>query len=101
MNYRFEWDDDKARSNQIKHGISFDEAATVFDDSLASIFDDELHSINEAREFIIGHSIKYRLLLICFTERPKEMIRIISARLPTKKERKDYEETVDRQSSQQ
>lgn len=101
MSYGFEWDDDKARSNQIKHGISFDEAATVFNDSLARIFDDELHSINEAREFIIGHSIKDRLLLICFAERPKEIIRIISARLPTKKERKDYEETVDRKSPQQ
>ena len=101
MSYGFEWDDDKARSNQIKHAISFDEAATVFDDSLARIFDDELHSINEAREFIIGHSIKDRLLLICFAERPKEIIRIISARLPTKKERKDYEETLDRKSPQQ
>lgn len=60
MSYRFEWDDDKARSNQIRHFISFDEAATVFDDSLARIFDDELHSINDAREFIIGHSIKDR-----------------------------------------
>ena len=96
MSYRFEWDDDKARSNQIKHGISFDEAATVFDDSLARIFVDELYSINETREIIIGHSIKDHLLLICFVERPHEMIRILSARLPTKKERKDYEETVDK-----
>lgn len=101
MSYRFEWDDDKARSNQIKHGISFDEAATVFDDSLARIFDDELHAINEPREIIVGHSIKDRLLLICFAERPKEMIRVISARLPTKKERKDYEETVNRKSPRQ
>lgn len=100
MSYRFEWDDDKARSNQIKHGVSFDEAATVFDDSLARIFDDELHSINETREIIIGHSIKDRLLLICFAERSKELIRIISARLPTKKERKDYEETVDKSPKQ-
>jgi len=92
MSYRFEWDDGKARSNQTKHSISFDEAATVFDDPLARIFDDELHSINEAREFIIGHSIKDRVLLVCFAERPDEMIRIISARLPTKKEQKDYEE---------
>jgi uncharacterized DUF497 family protein len=101
MTYRFEWDDDKARSNQIKHGISFDEASTVFDDSLARIFDDEVHSINERREIIIGHSINNRLLVICFAERPKEMIRVIDARLPTKKERKDYEETVDSKSSQQ
>ena len=48
MSYRFEWDDDEARSNQVKHGISFDEASTVFGDSLARIFDDEVPSINEA-----------------------------------------------------
>lgn len=95
MSYRFEWDDDKARANEIKHGISFDEAVTIFHDSLARIFDDEVHSINEKREIIIGHSIRDRLLLISFTEQPKEMIRIISARSPTKKERKDYEENID------
>jgi uncharacterized DUF497 family protein len=98
LSYRFEWDDDKARANQIKHGISFDEASTVFDDSLARIFDDGVHSINERREIIVGHSINERLLLVSFAERPKEMIRIISARSPTKKERKDYEETVNRKS---
>ena len=95
MSYRFEWDDDKARANQIKHGVSFDEASTVFDVSLAKIFDDEAQSIDERREIIIGHSINDQLLLVCFTERPKGIIRIISARLPTKKERKDYEENVD------
>ncbi len=98
LSYRFEWDDDKARSNQIKHGISFDEASTVFDDPLARIFDDGVHSINERREIIVGHSINERLLLVSFVERPKEMIRIISVRSPTKKERKDYEETVNRKS---
>jgi len=45
MSYRFEWDEDKARSNQTKHDITFDEAATVFDDPLTRIFDDELHSL--------------------------------------------------------
>ena len=95
MSYRFEWDDNKARSNQIVHGVSFDEASTVFDDSLARIFDDEEHSIGERREIIIGHSVNKRLLLVCFTERPKEIIRIISARMPTGKERKDYEENVE------
>ncbi len=94
MGYGFEWDVDKAKANRSKHSVSFDEAATVFDDSLARIFDDKLHSANEVREIIIGHSIKGRLLLICFAERPKEVIRIISARLPTRKERKDYEEIV-------
>jgi uncharacterized DUF497 family protein len=71
MSYRFEWDDDKARWNQIKHGISFDEASTVFDDSLARIFDNGVHSINERREIIIGYSINERLLLVSFTERPR------------------------------
>ncbi len=95
VSYRFEWDDNKARSNQIEHGVTFDEASTVFDDSLARIFDDEEHSIDERREIIIGHSVNNRLLLVCFTERPKEIIRIISARMPTRKERKDYEENVE------
>jgi len=95
MSYRFEWDDNKARSNLIDHGVSFDEASTVFDDSLARIFDDEGHSIDERREIIIGHSVNNRLLLVCFTERPKEIIRIISARTPTGKERKGYEENIE------
>jgi uncharacterized DUF497 family protein len=98
MSYRFQWDNDKARSNQIKHGISFDEASTVFDDSLARIFDNGVHSVNERREVIIGYSMNERLLLVSFAERPKEMIRIISARSPTKKERKDYEKAVNRKS---
>jgi uncharacterized DUF497 family protein len=101
MSYRFEWDADKAKANQLKHGISFDEAATVFDDSLARIFDDAVHSLNERREIIIGHSMNERLLLVSFAERPKERIRIISSRVPTKKERKEYEETVNSKSSQQ
>ena len=95
MSYRFEWDDNKAKSNQIDHGVSFDEASTVFDDPLARIFDDEEHSIDERREIIIGHSVNNRLLLVCFTERSNEIIRIISGRLPTPKERKDYEENVE------
>jgi uncharacterized DUF497 family protein len=95
MAYRFEWDSGKARTNRIKHGISFDEATTVFDDSLARIFDDELHSEDEKREVIIGHSINNRLLVVCFTERPDERIRIISARVHTPKERKAYEENIE------
>ena len=95
MAYRFEWDSNKARSNLIKHGVSFDEAATVFDDSFARIFDDEPHSKDERREVIIGHSINNRLLVICFTERPDERIRIISARVHTPKERKAYEENIE------
>jgi uncharacterized DUF497 family protein len=66
MSCRFEWDDDKARASQIKHGISFDEAATVFHDSLARIFDDEVHSISGKREIIIGHSIRDKVALDLF-----------------------------------
>jgi len=95
MAYRFEWDEDKAKSNWIKHGVSFDEATTVFDDPLARIFDDELHSTDERREVIIGHSINSQLLVVCFSERQDERIRIISARLHTPKERKAYEENLD------
>jgi hypothetical protein len=95
MSYRVEWDDKKARSNLTDHGVSFDEASTVFDDSWARIFDDEEHSMDERREIIIGHAVNHRLLLVCFTERPKQIIRIISARTPAGKERKDYEENIE------
>ncbi|HYT93774.1 MAG TPA: BrnT family toxin [Gemmataceae bacterium] len=91
MSINFEWDKDKAAANKKKHGVTFEEAATVFDDPLAAIFDDEAHSKDEQREIIVGHSTKKRLLLVCFTERAGA-VRIISARRATKRERKDYEE---------
>lgn len=91
MSVDFEWDEDKAASNKKKHQISFEEAASVFADPLAAIFDDEAHSADEQREIIVGHSEKNRLLLVSFAERAGA-IRIISARLATKRERKDYEE---------
>lgn len=94
MNLTFEWNKDKAASNLKKHKISFDEASTVFDDPLACIFDDEDRSQDEHREIIIGHSMLNRLLIVCFTERALERVRIFSARLTTKKERKDYEENA-------
>lgn len=92
MALSFEWDKDKAASNESKHGVTFDEASTVFADPLAVIFDDEEHSEDEIREIIIGHSILERLLLVSFTERGEDVVRIISARRATKRERKDYEE---------
>ncbi len=95
MAYKFEWTAEKARSNLVKHGVSFDEATTVFDDPLARIFEDEEHSGIELRELIIGHSINQRLLVVCFTERQGERIRIISARLRTLKENKAYEENIE------
>jgi uncharacterized DUF497 family protein len=72
--------------------VSFDEAKTVFDDVLAYIFDDEWNSFGEARELIIGMSDKKRLLIVSFTERENGIVRIISSRLATTKERKDYEQ---------
>jgi uncharacterized protein len=95
MGLTFEWHYQKAESNQRKHGIAFDEAASVFNDPLAVIFDDEEHSTEqETREIIIGHSTKNRLLLVCFTERAENVVRLVSARRATRKERVDYEESV-------
>jgi len=93
MNLVFEWDRKKAASNISKHGVSFEEALTVFRDPLARIFDDEDHSIEEQREIIIGHSSQRRLLVVCFREHG-ESVRIFSARTATKSERRDYEEYV-------
>jgi hypothetical protein len=87
----FEWNPQKAATNLKKHGVSFEEAKTVFDNPLAVIFDDEAHSIDELREIIIGHSQRNRLLLVVFTERSNS-IRIISTRLANRKEREDYEQ---------
>lgn len=98
MPYRFEWDSRKAATNIHKHGVSFDEASTVFDDPLAVIFDDETHSTTEVRELIIGHSVAGRLPLVAFTERPGEMLRLISARVVTKQERQDYENNLNAQT---
>jgi uncharacterized DUF497 family protein len=91
MGLGFEWDDRKAIANIKKHGVSFDEASTLFHDPLARIFDDKDHSYGEAREIIIGHSSTRRLLLVSFVEGAKNLIRIISARQPTPQERSDYE----------
>ncbi|CUS04355.2 conserved protein of unknown function [Candidatus Promineifilum breve] len=88
-----EWDTRKADRNVRKHGVDFDEAATVFLNPLALIFTDEWHSEVEERELIIGHSGDGRLLVVCFTARG-ESVRIISARQATAKEQKGYEENA-------
>ena len=98
MAFRFEWDSRKATTNIRKHGVSFDEASTVFDDPLAAIFDDETHSTAEVRALIIGHSVAGRLLLVGFTERPGARLRLISARVATKRERQDYENNLNVQT---
>ena len=88
---KFEWDNEKARANLEKHGVSFDEATEVFDDPNALAGEDAEHSYDEARFFIIGYSTR-RLLFVVFAERHGDVIRIISARPPTPAERKLYEE---------
>jgi uncharacterized protein len=93
MGVEFEWDAGKAKYNKATHRIDFREALTVFADPFARIFEDEVHSEEEPREIIIGHSVKRRLLLVCFTVRDRR-IRIISARKATPLEHKDYEENV-------
>lgn len=85
------WDSAKARRNFAKHKVFFEEAVTVYSDPLARISNDVSHSAEERREIIVGHSIRQRLLLVCFVER-EGAIRLISARLATGGERYDYEE---------
>ena len=86
----FEWDKQKAKANQRKHSISFEEASTVFDDPLAVNFDDPDHSTEENRYLIIGLSAQGKLLFIAYTDRNNK-IRLISARLVTPKEKRSYE----------
>ncbi len=94
---RFEWDPTKAAGNIRKHGVSFDEAVTVFKDPLAFVFDDITHSEKEHREIIIGTSTLRRLILVCFVERLEDVVRIISARPATRQEIKEYEENAHNQ----
>jgi uncharacterized DUF497 family protein len=89
---QFSWDPSKAAANVRKHGVTFEEAITVFVDPLAWIHDDPDHSIAERREIIIGTSAAERLILISFTERG-DFVRIINAREPDRAERRDYEES--------
>ena len=87
----FEWDERKAAENEKKHGVTFHEASTVFGDPLAVTFTDPDHSVNENRFITFGLSRFNRLLVIAHTDRRRK-VRIISARLMTKHERKIYEE---------
>ena len=87
---RFDWDDAKSRSNQAKHRVSFAEAATVFGDPLSVLIPDPLHSEDEERFTLLGQSQRQRLLVVVHTE-GDGAIRLISARLATAKEKKNYE----------
>ena len=92
MALEFEWDPRKAELNLKEHGVSFDEATTVFRDTLSLTIADPDHSDTEDRFVDIGMSHRGQLLVVSYTER-KDRIRIISARPPTRAERKSYEET--------
>jgi hypothetical protein len=90
----FAWDIKKAESNERKHGVTFDEASTVFADPLSLTIHDPLHSKDEERFIIIGGSHINRMLTVVHTERG-DNIRIISARKATKKERSYYESNTE------
>ena len=87
---RFEWDPDKAELNLKKHGISFEEAMTVFSDPLSATFGDPDHSLGERRFVTIGYSSRRLLTVVCHTER-RDSVRLISARRATKREKKRHE----------
>ena len=93
MRLQFEWSSSKATANLAKHRVSFDEGMSVFGDPIAKIFDDDKNFVRERREIIIGHSAKFRLLVVCFVE-SEDKVRLISARKATRHERTDYEENT-------
>ena len=94
MDDLFEWDSEKAESNLQKHGVSFEEAATVFADSLSRTIADPLHSDDEFRFVTTGFSHLQRQLVVVHTDR-EDKIRLISARSATARERKNYAETTE------
>jgi len=92
---QFKWDESKNRANFKKHGIWFEEAQTVWSDPHSVEFYDPTHSVSEDRFMRIGHSTAESLLLVIFCERNSgDMVRIISARIATSRERQQYEEGI-------
>jgi len=89
----YEWDPEKAKRNLREHGVSFEEAATVFLDPLAMTYPDPDHSNEEDREITIGYSTNQRLLFVSHVQR-RNRTRIISAREATRRERKQHEEGI-------
>lgn len=94
MALRFEWDARKARANVRKHRVSFEEAATAFDDPLSVTVPDPDHSIGEERFILLGRTARGRLIVVAFAEPDADIpiIRPISARLADRGEHRDYEE---------
>ena len=87
----FEWDEKKSRVNQIKHGVSFEEASTVFFDSNAKLIPDLDHSVDEERFILLGISTRLKVLVVCHCYRSRpDIIRIISARKASKFEENQY-----------
>jgi uncharacterized protein len=86
----FEWFKLKAESNLKKHGVSFNEAATVFDDEMQVTYPDHAHSSGEQRFLCLGCSNQGRILMIVYTEPAEDTIRIISAREATEREKRTY-----------
>lgn len=91
MGYVFEWDPKKAESNARKHGVTFDEASTVFGDPLGLLMPDPDHSSDEQRYVVLGMSNRRRVVVVAFAERPPRT-RLISARRATRHEQRRYEE---------
>lgn len=89
----FEWDPKKESANRHKHGVGFAEASTVFGDPLSITIPDPDHSVDERRFVIIGMSSKQKLLVVVHTIRGIQTIRLISARIAGRHERRNYEET--------
>lgn len=90
----FEWDKSKAAANKRKHGVSFEEAQTIFYDDNAVQFDDPDHSKNEERFIMLGMSYKLRALVVSHCERHGDVIRIISARKANREETRYYTEEI-------
>ena len=93
MALNFEWDANKAKSNLGKHGISFEEASTIFGDPRSLTIPDSMHSELENRFITLGTSHRGKLLVVVYTERG-DSIRIISARVASRRERRHYEEST-------
>lgn len=92
----FEWDENKNQINKQKHGIAFEEAQTVFYDEQALLEYDELHSENEDRFRILGRSDEGKILLVVHCIREETIIRIISSRKATAREKAGYERSIRR-----
>ena len=89
--FSFDWDENKNRINLEKHGITFEEASTVFFDDRAILFDDPEHSIDEDRFLLLGMSETAKVCIVCHCYRESDtVIRIISARQATRKEEERY-----------